>query len=196
MLRHFALPRQAQKSCQLRSSHHADGILRGYLPTDPASDHRKRFAIFTSQGTVTHWVSFTLPAEFVGRGDMRRERLMLRHVSADVQPNYVPVAKTQRHGPGPRSELLGSCVAQIELTSHQSAIAPTPPPKEGADLLLSVTHPSVISSLGLVVIFDLIFNHVVKDRSSCDGRWILRQRSCSLNAGPTEPAQPNAEISR
>jgi hypothetical protein len=41
------------------------------------------------------------PAEFVGRGDMSRGGLMLRHVSAGVQLNYVPVAEAKRHGAKP-----------------------------------------------------------------------------------------------
>jgi hypothetical protein len=90
------------------------------------------------------------PAEFVGRGDMSRGGLMLRQVSAVVQLNYVPVAKAQRYGSKPPdfSSFWIAPLAQLELTCHQSAIAPTAAPKEGSDLL-SVTHPSVISSLGL-----------------------------------------------
>jgi len=41
------------------------------------------------------------PAEFVGRGDMSRGGLMLRHVRAGMQLHYIPVATAVRHGPRP-----------------------------------------------------------------------------------------------
>ena len=48
------------------------------------------------------------PAEFVGRGDMSRGGLMLRHASAKTELTYVPVAGAVRHGVRPaRLEKLG-----------------------------------------------------------------------------------------
>jgi hypothetical protein len=41
------------------------------------------------------------PVDFVGRGDMSRGGLLLRHVAADVELAYVPVAGAVRHGPRP-----------------------------------------------------------------------------------------------
>jgi hypothetical protein len=41
------------------------------------------------------------PAAFVGRGDMSRGGLMLRHVEAGVELDYVPVAGSVRRGPRP-----------------------------------------------------------------------------------------------
>ncbi len=41
------------------------------------------------------------PAEFVGRGDMSRGGLMLRHVRAGTQLNYIPVGTAVRHGTRP-----------------------------------------------------------------------------------------------
>jgi hypothetical protein len=38
------------------------------------------------------------PGEFVGRGDMSRGGLMLRHVRAEQELGYVPVANAVRHG--------------------------------------------------------------------------------------------------
>jgi hypothetical protein len=41
------------------------------------------------------------PADFVGRGDMSRGGLLLRHAAADIELSYVPVAGAVRHGPRP-----------------------------------------------------------------------------------------------
>ena len=41
------------------------------------------------------------PAEFVGRGDMSRGGLMLRHARAGIQLNYIPVAAAVRRGTRP-----------------------------------------------------------------------------------------------
>ncbi|HJZ70537.1 MAG TPA: hypothetical protein VKE51_02290 [Vicinamibacterales bacterium] len=41
------------------------------------------------------------PAEFVGRGDMSRGGLLLRHASAGQELEYVPVAGATRHGARP-----------------------------------------------------------------------------------------------
>ncbi|MGC4085739.1 MAG: hypothetical protein QM736_27335 [Vicinamibacterales bacterium] len=41
------------------------------------------------------------PAEFVGRGDMSRGGLLLRHVTAGEELSYVPVAGAVRHGKRP-----------------------------------------------------------------------------------------------
>jgi len=41
------------------------------------------------------------PADFVGRGDMSRGGLLLRHAAANVELPYVPVAGAVRHGPRP-----------------------------------------------------------------------------------------------
>jgi len=41
------------------------------------------------------------PAEFVGRGDMSRGGLMLRHARAGTQLNYIPVATAVRRGTRP-----------------------------------------------------------------------------------------------
>ena len=41
------------------------------------------------------------PAAFVGRGDMSRGGLMLRHVQSGVELDYVSVAGAVRHGPRP-----------------------------------------------------------------------------------------------
>ena len=41
------------------------------------------------------------PAEFVGRGDMSRGGLMLRHARAGIPLNYIPVATAVRHGTRP-----------------------------------------------------------------------------------------------
>jgi hypothetical protein len=41
------------------------------------------------------------PIDFVGRGDMSRGGLLLRHAAADIELPYVPVAGAVRHGPRP-----------------------------------------------------------------------------------------------
>jgi len=41
------------------------------------------------------------PQDFVGRGDMSRGGLLLRHAAADIELSYVPVAGAVRHGPRP-----------------------------------------------------------------------------------------------
>jgi hypothetical protein len=41
------------------------------------------------------------PAEFVGRGDMSRGGLMLRHVQSGKQLTYIPVLEATRHGRKP-----------------------------------------------------------------------------------------------
>ena len=41
------------------------------------------------------------PADFVGRGDMSRGGLLLRHAAANVELPYVPIAGAVRHGPRP-----------------------------------------------------------------------------------------------
>jgi len=41
------------------------------------------------------------PAEFVGRGDMSRGGLMLRHARAGIPLNYIPVGTAVRHGTRP-----------------------------------------------------------------------------------------------
>jgi hypothetical protein len=41
------------------------------------------------------------PADFVGRGDMSRGGLLLRHAAANIELPYVPVAGAVRHGPRP-----------------------------------------------------------------------------------------------
>ena len=41
------------------------------------------------------------PKEFVGRGDMSRGGLLLRHVEAGVELEYAPVATAVRHGKRP-----------------------------------------------------------------------------------------------
>ena len=41
------------------------------------------------------------PSDFVGRGDMSRGGLLLRHAAADIELSYVPVAGAVRHGPRP-----------------------------------------------------------------------------------------------
>jgi hypothetical protein len=41
------------------------------------------------------------PADFVGRGDMSRGGLLLRHAAADIELPYVAVAGAVRHGPRP-----------------------------------------------------------------------------------------------
>lgn len=41
------------------------------------------------------------PISFVGRGDMSRGGLMLRHAASGVELEYVPVAGAVRHGPRP-----------------------------------------------------------------------------------------------
>lgn len=41
------------------------------------------------------------PGDFVGRGDMSRGGLMLRHVRAGQELGYIPVAKAVRHGKRP-----------------------------------------------------------------------------------------------
>ena len=41
------------------------------------------------------------PAAFVGRGDMSRGGLMLRHLDADRELDYIPVAGAVRHGTRP-----------------------------------------------------------------------------------------------
>ena len=82
---------------------------------------------------------------------------MLRHVSADVQPN--------------------TCLWRRRNGTAQA-------PEVGVRPRLASTKPQLTTS------------PFPGGRSSCDSRWILRQSSISLNASPTEPAQPNAEISR
>jgi hypothetical protein len=48
------------------------------------------------------------PSSFVGRGDMSRGGLMLRHVESGVELDYVPVAGAVRHGTRPpKLEPLG-----------------------------------------------------------------------------------------
>jgi hypothetical protein len=41
------------------------------------------------------------PAAFVGRGDMSRGGLMLRHVQSGVELDYIPVAGSVRRGVRP-----------------------------------------------------------------------------------------------
>jgi hypothetical protein len=41
------------------------------------------------------------PGEFVGRGDMSRGGLMLRHVQDRRELEYIPVSNAERHGPRP-----------------------------------------------------------------------------------------------
>lgn len=41
------------------------------------------------------------PVDFVGRGDMSRGGLLLRHAAANVELSYVPIAGAVRHGPRP-----------------------------------------------------------------------------------------------
>jgi hypothetical protein len=41
------------------------------------------------------------PVDFVGRGDMSRGGLLLRHSAANIELPYVPVAGAVRHGPRP-----------------------------------------------------------------------------------------------
>src|SRR5687768_5396555 len=49
---------------------------------------------------LTHYLDRRLhfPAEFVGRGDMSRGGLMLRHVFEGRELSYIPVAGATRHG--------------------------------------------------------------------------------------------------
>lgn len=42
-----------------------------------------------------------LPAEFVGRGDMSRGGLMLRHAHSGIELSYIPVQGAARHGARP-----------------------------------------------------------------------------------------------
>jgi hypothetical protein len=45
--------------------------------------------------------SLRFPAEFVGRGDMSRGGLLLRHAAQGVELDYVPIAGAVRHGVRP-----------------------------------------------------------------------------------------------
>ena len=49
------------------------------------------------------------PVDFVGRGDMSRGGLLLRHAADDVELPYVPVAGAIRHGPRP-PKLTARCL--------------------------------------------------------------------------------------
>jgi hypothetical protein len=45
--------------------------------------------------------SLCFPVEFVGRGDMSRGGLLLRHVTAGIELEYAPVEGAVRHGQRP-----------------------------------------------------------------------------------------------
>lgn len=53
--------------------------------------------------------SLHFPVDFVGRGDMSRGGLLLRHAAADVELPYVPVAGAIRHGRRP-PKLTAPCL--------------------------------------------------------------------------------------
>ena len=56
------------------------------------------------------------PRDFVGRGDMSRGGLLLRHVTAGTQLDYTPVATAVRHGKRP---------PRLEPISRRSAARPS-----------------------------------------------------------------------
>jgi hypothetical protein len=99
----------AQVAVDLRSPDYLKPLYQDAEALERAFGATTRFVLLGSVATGKYVVPLTrifgdhllFPSDFVGRGDMSRGGLLLRHASDGVELDYVPVLGATRHGARP-----------------------------------------------------------------------------------------------